>query len=285
MPTLTIPADARVTEPYWHRQGEAGRYTFDADAPFGLPFRPTPFYAQVTLGFPTLDGGSREEVIDGLPVQYRYQGDIFSGEKRSDLLVVPALSVRSRPMAIVPAASLRPAAVAPAAPAPAARARRSQEGRASGAPPAAAGAPPPTPTHRAKSASRSSTIARPPPRASVTLELPQGWTATPPEQPREVRRVRRVADACDFDVRPAPGTPAGEYHVRALVTSGGQDVRPRLSGDRVPAHPAAAHLRQRECDAEGDRRQDGCRISPSATSWASATRCRPPSSSWARRSS
>src|SRR5262249_44291086 len=27
-PTLTVPADARVTEPYWHRKGEEGRYTF-----------------------------------------------------------------------------------------------------------------------------------------------------------------------------------------------------------------------------------------------------------------
>ena len=100
-----------MSEPYWHREGEAGRYTFDGDAPFGLPFRPTAFYAQVTFGFPVAGGGSAvEEVIDGLPVQYRYQGDIFSGEKRSDLLVVPALSVRVSPeVAIVPAASLRPA--------------------------------------------------------------------------------------------------------------------------------------------------------------------------------
>ncbi len=45
-PAMTVPASARVTEPYWHRAGQAGRYTFDADAPFGLPFRPTPFYAR-----------------------------------------------------------------------------------------------------------------------------------------------------------------------------------------------------------------------------------------------
>jgi len=45
----TVPADARTTEPYWHREGEAGRYTFDADAPFGLPFRPTPFEAELDL--------------------------------------------------------------------------------------------------------------------------------------------------------------------------------------------------------------------------------------------
>ena len=44
--SLTVPASARVSEPYWHRAGEAGRYTFDEDAPFGLPFRPTPFVAE-----------------------------------------------------------------------------------------------------------------------------------------------------------------------------------------------------------------------------------------------
>src|SRR6185295_11667755 len=102
-PSMTIPASARLSEPYWHRKGEEGRYTFDADAPFGLPMRPTPFYVQVTLSLP---GG--EEVIQGLPVQHRYEGDIFSGEKRSELLVVPAFSVRVTPQyAIVPESSIR----------------------------------------------------------------------------------------------------------------------------------------------------------------------------------
>jgi hypothetical protein len=104
-PTLSIPPTARVDEPYWHRQGEAGRYTFDADAPFGLPMRPSPFYVQVTL---TLPGGV--EVISGMPVQHRYEGDIFSGEKRSDVLVVPAFSVRVTPqVAIVPESAIRSA--------------------------------------------------------------------------------------------------------------------------------------------------------------------------------
>ena len=48
------------TEPYWHRAGEAGRYTFDADAPFGLPYRPTPFYVQVSLGCRRRVGGRRD---------------------------------------------------------------------------------------------------------------------------------------------------------------------------------------------------------------------------------
>jgi hypothetical protein len=102
-PMVTIPTNTRASEPYWHRKGEEGRYTFDADAPFGLPMRPTPFYVQVTLVLP---GG--EEVIQGLPVQQRYEGNIFSGEKRTEMLVVPALSVRVTPeVSIVPSASIR----------------------------------------------------------------------------------------------------------------------------------------------------------------------------------
>ena len=88
--------------------------------------RPTPFYVQVTLALP---GG--EEVIEGMPVQHRYEGDIFTGEKRTELLVVPALSVRVTPeIAIIPAASIRP--VRPGA--GRLRQRRSAA-RASGAPP------------------------------------------------------------------------------------------------------------------------------------------------------
>ncbi len=223
-PKLTIPGDARITEPYWHRQGEAGRYTFDDDAPFGLPFRPTSFYAQVTLGFPGTGGGQAvEEVIDGLPVQYRYQGDIFSGEKRSDLLVVPALSVRVSPeVAIVPSASLRQAAPAPAAPAPAAPRAGARRGAPPTAPPpAAVVAPPPTPN-----ASREVrvTVVNGSPAAAegvVTLEMPKGWTATPPEQPLKLSRPDE-SQTVRFDVRPAPGTPVGAYRVRAIVTSGGK---------------------------------------------------------------
>src|SRR5438876_11725709 len=74
--TMKIPVAARVSEPYWHRKGEDGRYTFDADAPFGLPFRPTEFYGEVTLGFPGVAGGPAvEEVFGAAPVQYRYIGD------------------------------------------------------------------------------------------------------------------------------------------------------------------------------------------------------------------
>ena len=86
-PSLTVKPNERVTEPYWHRAGEAGRYTFDEDAPFGLPYRPTPV---LRPGHDDAWRETREEVSYGQPVQFRSEGDIFSGEKRAELLVVPA---------------------------------------------------------------------------------------------------------------------------------------------------------------------------------------------------
>ncbi len=207
--TLKVPATARVSEPYWHRKGEEGRYTFDADAPFGLPYRPTDFYADVTLGFAGAPGGPAvEEVFAALPVQYRYSGDIFSGEKRTDLLVVPALSVRVTPeVAIIPAASLRAAPVA------------SGRGGRRGGPPAAAS---PEPAGPGESREVRVTVVNGSPGAShstVSLELPQGWTSTPAQQPLELARADE-SQTLRFVVKPPPGTKAGEYRVRAVVKEG-----------------------------------------------------------------
>ena len=64
---------------------------------------------QVSLVFPTGD-----EIVETLPVQYRYEGDIFSGEKRMELMVTPAFSVKVTPdVAIIPAESVRPVAAGP----------------------------------------------------------------------------------------------------------------------------------------------------------------------------
>jgi hypothetical protein len=199
-PTLTIPPTARVNEPYWHREGQAGRYTFDADAPFGLPMRPTPFYVQVTLGLP---GG--EEVIEGMPVQHRYEGNIFSGEKRTELLVVPALSVRVTPeIAIIPAASIRPARPAPA-------------GAAARAATRAAGAP--TAEREVRVTVVNDTSG--PVDSVVTLELPRGWTASPAEQPVKFSRSDESLTV-RFQVRPAPTTGPGEFRLRAIASANGQ---------------------------------------------------------------
>jgi LmbE family N-acetylglucosaminyl deacetylase len=227
-PTLTIPADSRVTEPYWHRKGEDGRYTFDADAPFGLPMRPTPFYVQVILALP---GG--EEVIQGLPVEHRYEGDIFSGEKRSDVLVVPAFSVRVTPeVAIVPESSIRSTPPRPATTA-GSQSRGSQAtagGR--GRPPARGAAPAASMPARAAAASDAPTPDREirvtvlndttgPADTSVKLELPRGWSATPGEQPVKFTRSDE-SQTVRFSVKPSSSVMAGEFHVKAIVSANNQ---------------------------------------------------------------
>jgi hypothetical protein len=232
-PTFRVPENARVTEPYWHREGSAGRYTFDPDAPFGLPYRPTPFYVQVTLGFV---GG--EEVIDGLTIQYRYGSDIFAGEKRSELLVVPALSVRLTPeVAIIP----RPAAPPPTPPAPATRPR--QTGAAPGTAPRPGTAPAPRPGAAQAARPPAAQAQRPAPAAAapagptreirvtivndtkgetsatVKLQVPQGWTATPPEQPLAFTREDE-SQTVRFQVRPPANAAVDEYPVSAVAAIG-----------------------------------------------------------------
>ncbi len=184
--------------------------------------RPSPFYVQVTLSLP---GG--EEIIQGLSVQHRYEGDIFSGEKRSDLLVVPAFSVRVTPqVAIVPESSIRSTPARP-------------QGR--GAQPAATGAaagrgrgaarPAPAPATPASSSGAPSsereirvTVLNDTTGAaetSVKLELPQGWSATPAEQPVKFSRTDE-SQTVRFMLKPASSVSAGEFHVKAVVSSGGQ---------------------------------------------------------------
>jgi LmbE family N-acetylglucosaminyl deacetylase len=231
-PTLSVPAAARVTEPYWHRVGDSARYAFDSDATFGLPFRPTPFYVQVTLAFPTAAGGpATEEVIGGLPVQYRYDGNIFSGEKRMDVLVAPAMSVRMSPdIVIIPAASVPQ----PAAPHAAARTRAA---RGTAGPPVGAGTGTRAPRGKepgvravevapAAAASREIRVtvvndARGAADGVVRLAGLEGWTVSPAEEPVTFTR-QDEARTVRFQVQPAPGTLPGEFRVRAQVSSGGQ---------------------------------------------------------------
>ena len=255
-PTLTIPMDARVNEPYWHRKGEAGRYTFDADAPFGLPVRPTPFYVQVMLA---MAGG--EEVIVGLPVQHRYDGSIFSGEKRTELLVAPAFSVRVSPeIAIVPAASIRsaprseeraqPTATSRKPPTPAGRGSptppgQSGRGRASDRPApavAAAAAPPPADREIRVTMVNDTTG---PAQAVVRLEVPAGWTVTPPDQTVKFEREDESMTV-RFLARPGPATAPGEYHIRAIASANGKSF---TRGYQAIEYP---HIRRYHIYAEAD---------------------------------
>jgi LmbE family N-acetylglucosaminyl deacetylase len=216
-PSMTVPATTRVSEPYWHRAGDAGRYTFDQDAPFGLPYRPTPFHAQITL---TLGG---EEIVETMPVLYRYEGNIFSGEKRSELLVVPAASVQVSPeIAIIPASAARPRTTAAGTGPRAAAAASGREVRV-------------TVVNDAKGASDS----------TVRLEVPQGWTVTPAQDVVKFAREDE-SQTVRFQVRPASGAAVGEYHVKAVVTAGGREFR---RGYQVIEYP---HIRRQHIYSDAD---------------------------------
>jgi LmbE family N-acetylglucosaminyl deacetylase len=206
---VTVPADARVTEPYWSREGESGRYVFADDAPFGLPFRPTPFHARFEL---TLSGA---RVTTTVNVAYRYEGNIFSGEKRMDLLVVPAITVRLTPdIAIVPTGGVVPTNTATA---PAERDRRVRILRV-------------TVNENAPGAAE----------ADVSLDLPRGWRCTPSaarvtlERPDEARTI-------EFSVQPPATLVAGSYPVAAKVVAGGQTFTRGLDTIEYP-HTRRQHI-------------------------------------------
>jgi LmbE family N-acetylglucosaminyl deacetylase len=246
-PTVTVPGNARVSEPYWHREGEAGRYTFDDDAPFGLPYRPTPFYVQLALGF----GDGPEVVFHGAPVQHRYEGSIFSGEKRAELLVVPAFSVRVAPeVAIVP--SVPPARPVSRGTPPAAQ-RPAQGGRGAGrgaTPPPARPAPPPQ-TPESTREIRVTVVNATPAGAesTVRLTLPDGWTSTPAEHAVEFSREDE-SRTVRFHVRPPERAAEGEHQLTAVADAAGRSYDrgyqvieyPHISRRHI-FHPATARLK------------------------------------------
>jgi LmbE family N-acetylglucosaminyl deacetylase len=99
--TVSVPGDARVTEPYWLRLPRKGdQFVWPVDAPKGLPFAPPLLAARAAVeigGVPlTLDE----------PVEYRLV-DRVRGELRRNVEVVPAVSVGfDARLEVVPLASL-----------------------------------------------------------------------------------------------------------------------------------------------------------------------------------
>ena len=200
---VTVPADARVTAAHFRNapsafaQGasadkQVARYVFDPDVPFGLPFRPTPFTATFNLSIE----GTPVDVT--LPVQARSEGDIFSGEKRYEIHVVPAFAVTATPEIVVVSTN----DAGPKGPAPQGKDIRV------------------TVTNHASGAAS----------AEVALELPQGWRATPATQPVRFTRedesmtVRFTLQPPSASVLAAAAMkPSGnQFVVKAVATSAGK---------------------------------------------------------------
>ena len=205
---VQIPKTATLTSPYWTDQywsttpQKAALDIYEPDVPFGAPFRPTPFRAVFRLKL----GGA--EIIRELPVQYRYAKDIFVGEKRIELNVVPAFSARMTPTtAVVPTAFS--AAAKPA----------TREIHVSV-------------TNGTKGAAQ----------ATVAIEVPQGWQVAPSQAP-----LNFAAEDESLTVRFAVTVPAavkpGDYKVRAVVTSASTGTDRFSSGYQEIDYP---HIERRQ---------------------------------------
>jgi hypothetical protein len=175
-----VPKDARPTTPYfhdtyWKHPEEHAVQIFDPDVPFGVPFAPTPFRVIFHIK------AGAVEIAKEVPVQFRYIKDIYIGDKRMELNVVPAFSLRVTPgLMVIPAAK---------------------------------------PDEREISVSVTSG-AKGAAQASVALELPPGWSAMPASIPLNFAHEDESLSA-RFHVKAPPQPKPGEYTLRAVVTSGG----------------------------------------------------------------
>ena len=134
--TAIVPVNARLTAAHFKYATDAARFILDPDVPPGLPFRLTPFVATVALTI----GGEAASIL--VPVASRSEGNLYSGEKRAEMHVVPKFAVSATPeIVIVPA---------------------------SGGPRAARDVRVTVVNHSTGAAT-----------ADVALQTPQGWRATP----------------------------------------------------------------------------------------------------------
>jgi hypothetical protein len=179
-----VPKEAKPTTPYfhdmyWKHPEQNAIQIFDPGVEFGSPFAPTPFRVRFHVKAGTVD------VAREVPVQFRYIKDIYTGDKRMELNVVPAFSVRVTPGLVVY---------------PTAAAAKPEEREISVAV-----------TSGAKGAAQ----------ASVALEVPPGWTVTPASVPVSFAHEDEAVSARFKVTAPGQRKP-GEYTLRAVVTSGGE---------------------------------------------------------------
>jgi GlcNAc-PI de-N-acetylase/NPCBM-associated, NEW3 domain of alpha-galactosidase len=203
----TVPANAKLTEPYftddyWKHPSNQAIYHFDPSVPFGVPFAPTPFRVTFHLTVGSV------QVSKEVPVDYRYVKDIYFGDKRMDLNVVPAFSVKVTPtLAIIPAGATTIT----------------------------------KPTERELFVSVTNDT-KGPADAAVKLSLPAGWTVSPAstsvhfDNEDESRSARFVVTA------PAQ-TRGGDYTVKAIVTSAATGATEFSNGFQTIEYP---HIERRQ---------------------------------------
>ncbi len=174
--SMSVPTTATVSDVHWERLADADRYQLDQDVEFGLPFRPTPFRATFELDF------ASSRVVLERPIRFRHGADIFAGEKRMELQVVPRFAVEVTPdIAIIPRG------------APTAREVRV------------------TVRHGGRDAAT----------GTVALSLPAGWTSSPNESTVTFSREDE-SQTLRFSVQPPSTVAPGEFEIGAVVTDRGE---------------------------------------------------------------
>jgi LmbE family N-acetylglucosaminyl deacetylase len=179
-----VPKNAKLTTPYfsdryWKHPANPAIDIFEPGVEFGIPFQPTPF--RVTFH---VKAGA-VEVSKEVPVQFRYVKDIYTGDKRMELNVVPAFSVRmTPPLAVFPVASFQG-------------------------------------VQREVHVSVTNST-KGPAQVSVALELPGGWKATSANVPIKFEHEDESLSA-RFEVSPPANVQVGEYTLRAVVTGPSQE--------------------------------------------------------------
>jgi LmbE family N-acetylglucosaminyl deacetylase len=176
---VKVPANARLTAAHFRYAPDAARFVVDPDVQPGLPFRPTPFTASFLLNVAGID------VTATIPVEFRSEGNIFSGEKRGELHVVPKFAVSMSPEIVV-------------VPVTASGADSERDVRV-------------TVTNHSREAAK----------ANVQLELPLGWTTSPVSAPVAFSREDESMTVRFRVAAPAAGSrKPGDATVRARVTDG-----------------------------------------------------------------
>ncbi len=205
---VQVPKTAKLTAPYWTDEywnrpvPKAALDIFEPDVPFGAPFRPTPFRATFRLRTGSV------EITRDQPVQYRYVADIFLGEKRMELNVVPVFSVRMTPTTAV-------------------------------VPTPAGAAPKPVDRDIFVSVTNGTKGAA---QATVALEVPEGWKAVPASAPLSFMGEDESLTA-RFAVTVPATVKAGDYDLRAVVTAPATGSESFSSGYQAIDYP---HIQRRQ---------------------------------------
>jgi LmbE family N-acetylglucosaminyl deacetylase len=176
-----VPKVAKLTTPYfsdryWKHPANHAIDVFEPGVEFGIPFQPTPFRVTFHVKAGSVD------VSKEVPVQFRYVKDIYTGDKRMELNVVPEFSVRmTPPLAVFPTsnAGMREIHVSV--------------------------------TNSTKGAAQ----------VNVALELPTGWKTTPASVPIAFEHEDESLSA-RFQVTAPANVKVGEYTLRATVTGPSQ---------------------------------------------------------------